>query len=131
MEDFLRASALVLLTVILSLTLNGQAKATANVLVICAALLVLILGMGYLRSVIDFLEELRTLAGLNSQMVMILLKCCAIALVGEIAGLICSDSGNASLGKALQILGSGIILWLTLPVFREMITLVKTILEAV
>ena len=74
MEDFFRATALVLLSVILSLTLNGQGKATSNVLIICAAALVLILGLGYLRSVIDFLDELRTLAGLNSQMVVILLQ---------------------------------------------------------
>lgn len=131
MGDFFRAAALVLLTVILSLTISGQAGATAKVLIIGAGALVLILGLGYLRSVMDFLEELRTLAGLNSQMVVILLKCCGISLVGEIAGLICSDAGNASLGKSLQILGTCVILWLSLPVFRELIKLVQKILEAV
>ena len=131
MEDFFRAAALVLMTVVLSLTLSGQAKATAGVLVMGASVLVLILGLGYLRSVMGFLEELRSFAGLNGQMVEILLKCCAISLIGEIAGLICADSGNSSLGKALQILGACVILWLSLPVFRELMDLVQMILEAV
>lgn len=131
MEDFFRAAALALLTVILCLTISGQARATAAVLVMGAGALVLILGLGYLRSVLDFLEELQTLAGLNGQMVLILLKCCGISLVGEITGLICADSGNGSLGKALQILGCCVILWLSLPVFQELIKLIRKILEAV
>jgi hypothetical protein len=45
--------------------------------------------------------------------------------------MICSDAGNASLGKSVQLLGSSVVLYLALPVFRALIELVQGILEGV
>jgi hypothetical protein len=38
--------------------------------------------------------------------------------VTELVGLISSDAGNQSLGKAMQILGDCVILFLSLPMFE-------------
>ena len=131
MEIFFQAAALVLLAVILSLTLTGQARSTGGLLVMGAIALVLIPGLKLLRDLLEFLQSLTKLSGLEPQMVEILIKCTGIALVCEIANLICADSGNSSLGKALQILAACVILWLSLPVFQQLMTMVQKILEAV
>ena len=76
----------------------------------------------------DFLRQLESLGNLNSQMVQILFKVVGIGLVSEIAAMICSDAGNASLGKSLQILGSAVILWLSIPVFQTLLELIRQII---
>ena len=59
----------------------------------------------------------------------ILLKAVGIGLVSEIAGLVCTDAGNGSLGKTLQLLGSAVILYLSLPIFTAMLELIREILR--
>lgn len=59
----------------------------------------------------------------------ILLKAVGIGLVSEIAGLVCTDAGNGSLGKALQMLGSAVILYLSLPIFTAILELIREILR--
>lgn len=131
MEVFFRAAALVLLAVILSLNLSGQAKSTGELLILAAIVLVLLPGLKLLQSVLSFLESLTELSGLDSSMVEVLIKCTGISLVCEIANLICADAGNTSLGKALQILAACVIMWISLPVFQELMRLVQKLLEAV
>jgi hypothetical protein len=53
-----------------------------------------------------------------------------IGILSEISALICADAGNSSLGKALQILGGTAMLWLSLPVFRTLVDLIRSILGA-
>lgn len=131
MTAYFQAAAAVLLTVILALTLGSQGKSTANLLVMTAGTMVLLVGMHYLRTVMDFLGQLKTLSGLSGEMVDILIKCTGISLIGEIASLICADAGNSSLGKSLQILSACVILWLCIPAFRSLMDMVQKILEGV
>ena len=82
-----------------------------------------------LEPVLDFLRELETLGDLQGDMLGILLKAVGIGLVSEIAGLVCTDAGNGSLGKTLQMLGSVVILYLSLPIFTAMLELIREILR--
>ena len=82
-----------------------------------------------LEPVLDFLRELETLGDLQGDMLGILLKAVGIGLVSEIAGLVCTDAGNGSLGKTLQMLGSAVILYLSLPIFTAMLELIREILR--
>ena len=47
---------------------------------------------------------------------------------GYIAGLICRDSGNGSMGKMVQLLGNAGILYLSIPVVRMFLDLLQEIL---
>ena len=58
-----------------------------------------------------------------------LLKIVGICFTAEIASLICEDSGNAALGKALQSLAGAVILYLSLPMLTKLLDLVEGILE--
>lgn len=131
MELFLKAAGAVLVAVLLSLTLSQQSRNTAAVLSMAACAMVLLLGLSYLQPVFDFLEQLESLGSLSGEMISVLFKVTGISLISEIAAMICTDSGNASLAKALQILTSAVILWLSIPVFNALIDLVRKILEEV
>lgn len=131
MAAFFQAAAGVLLTVILSLILAGRDKSMSAVLTMAVCTMVLFLAMNYLQPVIKFLEELEALGSLQSDLVKVLLKAGGIGIVTEIAALLCTDSGNASLAQSLRFLSSAVILWLSLPVFQALLSLIREILEGI
>lgn len=131
MDIFLKAAAGVLIASVILLTLAKQGKDISSALGICVCCMVLAAAMGYLRPVIDFITRLQELGNLNSEIVEILLKSVGIGFLAEIVGLICADSGNASLGKTLQIFASVLILWISLPLLDSLLELVESILSAI
>ena len=77
------------------------------------------------------MESLEALGNLDSGLISILLKTTGICLVSEVAILVCQDSGNQSMGKALQMLTSVVLLWISLPLFRALVELLESILEEI
>ena len=128
MSLFWKAAAAVLIAVVLILMLGKQAPDMGLMISIAASTMVAILAVTYLEPVLEFLQELEVLSRIQGDMLGVLLKAVGIGLVVELTGTICADAGNASLGKTLQLLGSAVILCLSVPVFRSMLDLVQMIL---
>ena len=84
--------------------------------------------LSFLEPVLDFLWELEEIGGLYHNSLEILLKGLGIGLVTEVIAMICTDAGNGSLAKAAQMLGSSVMVYLSIPVFRSVIHLLQTIL---
>ena len=118
-----KAVAAVLLAVVLIWTLRRQEMGVLLGMAVCA--MVMAVAMAYLGPVLELVETLQELGGLDEELTSILLKSVGIGLVTEIAGLICDDSGNASLGKSLQLLGTVAILWLSVPLFTSLLELIQ------
>lgn len=131
MDTFWKASAVVLLTVVLGLAVGKREKDLSTVLSIAACCMVASAAVHYIEPVLDLLWELDAVGQLQDGMLGILMKAVGIALVGEVAGLICADAGNGSLGKTLQLLSSAVILYLSVPIFRAFFTLIQEILGAI
>lgn len=127
MELFYQIVGGVLITLVLAMTLRRQGQDITLLLGLCGCCMVLLVLGRYLEPVLDFLEQLQDLSGLDANLLSVILKAVGIALVAEIAMLICADSGNAALGKTLQILSTGVILWLSLPLMKSLLTLVERI----
>ena len=127
MTVFLQTCAGVLVTVILVLTLGGRREigALLSITVCCMAAAA---AMSYLSPVLDFLGTLETLGSLDSDMVEILLKAAGIGILSELAAMVCGDAGNNALGKTVQLLGTAVILWLSLPLFTALTELLQSIL---
>lgn len=128
MSDFWKTAAAVLLAVILGLTVGKQEKDLSILLTMAVCCMVAAIAVSYLEPVLDLLRELESIGELQGGLLGILLKAVGIALVAELAGMICSDAGNGSLGKTLQMLGSAVILYLSIPIFDALLTLIRDIL---
>ena len=128
MNTFFQAAALVLVASVLGLILSKQGKEMTTMLTIGVCCMVMIGAVSILKPVLDFLHQLESLGKLNSEKVQILYKVVGIGLVSEIAAMICTDAGNTSMGKSLQILGSAVILWLSIPVFQTLLELIQQII---
>ena len=128
MELFWKAAAGVLIAVILGLVLGKQEKDISVMLSMAVCAMVAVIALNYLEPVLDLLRRLETLGNLGGEMLTVLLKALGIALVAEIAGMVCNDSGNGALGRTLQILGTAAVLWLSIPIFEAFLNLIQEIL---
>ena len=128
MTLFVQACAGALLAVILILMLGSRGKEIGNLLSLAVCCMVAIVAVGYLKPVIEFVGQLENIGDLNGSMVGTLLKIVGIGAVSEIAALVCADAGNASLGKTVELLGTAVILWLSIPLFTALIELIQRIL---
>ena len=115
---------------ILCLSLGKERKETAVLLSLAVCAMAALTAGAFLSPVLDFLRELSDLAGLESSVLTILLKVLGIGLISQLAQLLCADSGNGAMGKALQILAGAVTLWLALPLFRSLLELVRDVLSA-
>ena len=131
MAVFWKAAVAALIAVILSLALGKQEKDIGAILSMAVCCMVMVSALVYLEPVLDFLRELEEIGDLQGDFLGILMKALGIGLVAEIAATVCADVGNASLGKTLHTLGAAVILYLSLPVFRAMLDLLRRILEEV
>ena len=131
MELFLRATAGVLLAVILYLGLSGHNKELALLLTLGVCSMVAAAAGSFIQPVIAFLEELQTVGNLDNAYLTLLLKVVGIGFLGEVTALVCTDAGNATLGKTLQMLAACVILWLSIPLLNSLLELIRDILGEV
>ena len=130
MDEYFKITAFAILTLILYLVLNRYGRDYSVVLSIFICLAVLLAAINFLEPVLEFLDQLLQIADVNSELRKIMLKSAGIGLLSEITSLICSDSGNSALGKSLQILAVFTILWLSIPVFSALISIIQETLTA-
>lgn len=129
MDTFWKAAAAVLLAVVLVPAVAKTEKDISVLLTMAVCCLVAAAAFSYLEPVLDLLWQLKAIGDLSGEMLGVLMKAVGIGLVAEIAGMICADAGNGSLGKTLQILASAAILYLSIPLFQAFLTLVQEILD--
>lgn len=131
MDLFLKACGAVLIGLILILTHGNQCKDLSAVLGIAVCSMVALIALEYLQPVVEFIDRLKSVGGLDDTTVRILLKSAGIGIIAELAALVCADAGSNSLGKSIQFLGSAVILWLALPLFSMLLELIQRILGAI
>lgn len=125
---FWKAAAGILVAVVLCMTLGKQQGDLALVLTMAACCMTAIAALSFLEPVLSFLYRLEALGDLQSGVLGILLKILGVGLVSELAAMICQDGGNSALGRGMQLLGSAVILHLSLPVFELLLELMQRIL---
>lgn len=131
MDTFFRTSAGVLVAVILALTLEKQSKDVAMLLTAFVCCMVAVVATSFFQPVVTFLQSLLSIGALSSASLAPLLKITGIALVTQIASMVCADAGSNALAKALEFLGSAVILSLSIPIFNTLLQLVQKILGEV
>ena len=128
MGVFWKAAGGILVGAVLAMTVNRQEKDLGLLLSMAVCCMVSVAAFTFLEPVLDFLKELEQLGNLQSGVLGTLLKITGIGITGELAGMVCQDSGNGSLARGMQLLSTGAMLYLSLPIFRTMLELVQQIL---
>ena len=131
MDVFLKVMAAVLITSILTMILSKQGADISLLLTIAVCCMVIAAAVSYLQPIINFAYRLIQIGDLDMSLFGVVLKSVGIGIVSQIASLICADSGNQSLSKAVQIMTSAIILSFSIPALEQMLSLIEMVLEKV
>lgn len=125
MALFLKVTAGCLLTVVLLTELKKQEKDMAVLLSMAVCAMAALAALHLLEPVLELLSDLEQLGNLNGEFLELLLKSAGIGLTAEVSAAICTDGGNAALGKVLRLLGSAAILCLSVPMLRVLMDFVQ------
>ena len=131
MDIFLKLAAGTLVSLILYLILLKQGKDISGLLTTAVCCILAVGAMEYITPVIVFIDRLQEISGLDSTILQIILRTVGISILAEITSVICQDAGNAALGKSLQILAGAVVLWLSIPLFNQLLDLVEELLLAI
>ena len=131
MGEYLRFAAAALIGLILVLVVGRQSRDLGMLLSLAVCVLLALGAMEFLEPVMELLDELKRLGELDGGAVGILLRCAGIGMVSELAGLLCADAGEGAMGRALQICANAAILWLSLPLLRQVLTMIGEVLAKV
>lgn len=128
MDIYLKVTAGILITVILGLVLSKQSADISLLLTVCVCSMAVLSVSVYIKPVLDFANRLVEIGQLEHEFLNVLLKVVGIGLISQIAGLICADAGNQTLGKALQIITTVVMLCVSVPLLDEILSLIETVL---
>ena len=128
MNVFLRAIAGVLIALILWISLCKQNKDFSTLLTLLVCIMIFVASVAFLRPLMQFINKIQYLGELDSDLVSVVLKSVGIGILGEISAQICKDAGNESMGKVLQFLSTTVVLWMSIPVFEKLLTLLDNVL---
>ena len=131
MDNYLKIVAGTLVSAILCLVLNKQGKEYIILISLAVCSMVFLAATVYIRPVFDFLMRLTQIGNISSDLIAILLKIMGIGLLSQIVALVCADAGNHSLVNVLHFVSIAVMLWIAIPLLDEMLSLMKTFLEAV
>ena len=120
-----------ILALLISLTLSGTGKNFSMLLGLLTCCLITAVAMAYLEPVTELFHQLEEMIPLDNGLLNCLMKIMGIGLVGEIASMICADSGNSAMGKTLQLLTTIVILWMALPVMQTLLDMIRGVLNKI
>ena len=129
MDIFWKAIGGTLVATVFSLVLSKRNPDMGILLNLAVSTMLLLLGLGFLKPVLDFFRTLETVGALDLEKMGVLTKAAALGMVTQLASMLCQDAGNGALGKGLEMLGVSAVLWVSLPLFSGLLELLQNILE--
>ncbi len=122
-QELLRVMIIGLLAVIFTVVLKKHCGEISILLGLSAGILIGIFFLEALKPVIAFVEDLRELSGLDAELLEPVLKCLGIGFLSQIAVNVCNDSGQTAIGKMIEISGSVLCMYISIPLFRSVLSL--------
>jgi len=131
MNVFWKTAAGILTAVILWINVNKSNKDVSILMTLAVCAMAMIASAVFIEPIVSFVKKLQEIGKLDSDLVSVVLKVVGVGIVTEIAVLICKDAGNESMGKTLQFVSASVVLWMSIPVFEKLLSLLDKILGAI
>lgn len=128
MEELVKIVGIGMITIIIALFLNQKAPTFSICLVIVATLIMLSMIINILNELIILLRDFLYSTGLSEDVFMPVIKVCGVSVAVKITSDLCKDAGYSSIGSKIQFAGSIICTGLIMPLFMEIIEILKGII---
>lgn len=127
--DVFKIIGIALSCVMLSVVLK-QYKGEYQVLIaLSCGLLLFFLSLEYIEEIFYELSSMVSRAGINAGYFALMLKAVGIACLCEIGVNLCRDAGESAIGSKLEFAGKLILLFLSLPVFVEVLSVLTSLIN--
>ena len=125
MQTALRLFAAGVISAIACSCVRSCKSALAPALALTAAAVLAALGLRLLHPVIDYLQALRSSAGIESSIFSPLLQVGCIGILTELSNSFCAEAGEQSIGRMLEIGGCAAALCALLPLLESVMGTIR------
>ena len=127
MELLIKASGIAIAAAVIGLVLKKNSPEVSLMLAIAAGCAVIYMSAGAISEIISFLSELVDYTGITGDVLSIVLKSVAVAIVTKAASDICKDAGHSATASSLELIGSATVLYIALPLFETVIQMINSL----
>lgn len=125
MELFLQITALCVLCAALMLLVRKQTPELAFCAAAGCCALCLLTAKTFVQPVLEFLQELRVLANVQQAILTPILKTVGVGILTQLAGAFCKDAGDEALCKVIELCGTFLALYVSLPLASAVLELLQ------
>ena len=119
-----------LVTAVISLYLKDSGFATAAVLaILCGGILILLKLIPYFSEIFRTVKEIASVSGLKTDYIGLVIKVVGIAYIGEFAGELCRDAGEASLAGKVDLGTKVVIMIMAMPLLETILSTVMDVFQ--
>lgn len=87
---------------------------------LCGVIAIILYAVSTVGEIFSSLNDMILSSGLDMSFVEILFKALAVSVLTDLSSSVCSDSGNNTLSKAVDMLGKTVIIVLALPILKKL-----------
>lgn len=124
MELIFKASAVALLSAVVSLLLKKQNPEAALLLGVLTAVGILIAAMGLLNGLWELRVQVQHILGDSEMLIAPIMKCLAIAIVTRIAAELCKDSAQNAASAAVELAGTVCAVTTVMPLLMSVLKMI-------
>ena len=128
MEGMIKIALAGMIGVTLCLVLKKDMPALALAITMAVVSVLCYFLLDALRQVLAFMRGLADMAGLADGLFLPVVKCVGIAVITRISSDLCRDAKETAVASAIELAGTAVALFLTLPLFTALINLVKSLI---
>lgn len=130
MDIIISFVVLSLVTAVISLYLKDSGFATAAVLaILCGGILILLKLIPYFSEIFRTVKEIASVSGLKTDYIGLVIKVVGIAYIGEFAGELCRDAGEASLAGKVDLGTKVVIMIMAMPLLETILSTVMDVFQ--
>ena len=128
MDSMIKIAAVAILAAVLCLLLRQNEKAMALGVSVLSCVAVLLLGVRFFQPIWAVIQKLEELSGLSGSVTKPLFKVVGIGILTQVAGSVCSEAGEGALAKAVEISGTVLAVYVSLPLLTSVLSLVEKLI---
>lgn len=125
MDEFLKIAGLAIIAGLLCMVVRPYTPILSGLLSLGACTLILLLAVSFMTPVLELLQLLREMTGMTRAVTAPLYKSVGIGILTQISGAICEDAGEKTLSKAVEIGGTILSIYVTLPLLSALLSILQ------
>ena len=127
MQTFLQVAVVGLLAVIFTNLLRKNNAEIAVILSLAACFLIGICLIQLAKPLVEFMQRLQGLSGLDQGLLEPLLKTIGIGFLTQISSNVCADAGEKAIAKLIEVSGGVLSLYVALPLLEAVLEMMESI----